>query len=115
MLSKRFMLFIFGCIPIRLLCAYISKIVNEKYLPYLALLALIPMIGWLYIYFINPRDTGPEVFGDKIWWNELRIVHALNYLLFIIYALQKKSFSYLVLFFDAIVGLMGFLLFHLCK
>jgi hypothetical protein len=73
------------------------------------------MVGWLYIYFISPRTTGPEVFGGVIWWNDLRIVHALMYLLFIIYAMQKKSFSYIVLVIDALVGLVAFTLYKTHK
>nr|QOI90469.1 hypothetical protein HWQ62_00333 [Pyramimonas orientalis virus] len=109
---KRELLFLLGCIPSRLLFAYLSKTLDPKYLPYFAMIATLPMLGWLYIYFIAPRTTGPEVFGDKIWWNDLRIVHALLYLLFIIYAVQKKAFSYIVLIIDALVGLIAFTLFH---
>ena len=28
------------------------------------------------------RKTGKEVFGSKIWWNDLRPVHASLYILF---------------------------------
>jgi hypothetical protein len=105
-------LFLLCCIPSRILFAYLTKTVDPKYLPYCAMIAALPMLGWLYIYFISPRTTGPEMFGDIIWWNEIRIVHALLYLLFIIYAIQKKSFSYIVLIVDVIVGLIAFTLFH---
>lgn len=108
----RTLAFLLGCIPSRLLFAYLTKTLPPKYLPYCALVATLPLLGWLYIYFISPRTRGLETGGELIWWNELRIVHALLYLLFIIYALQKKPFSYIVLIVDALVGLIAFTLFH---
>lgn len=105
-------LFLIGCIGARLTFAYIAKTISNAYLPYLALLAIIPVIGWLWIYFVSPRDTGPEVFGGKIWWNELRPVHIALYSLFILYAFQKKSFAYVPLVADAIFGLSAFLIHH---
>lgn len=110
--NRRLVLFLGGCIPIRLSLAYITKVVSPKYLKYCALLASFPFVGWLYIYFFKARTTGPEVFGGTIWWNQLRIVHASLYLLFIIFALQRKSFSYMILLVDALLGLFSFLIYH---
>ena len=111
-MQRSIWLFLCGCIPLRLLFAYAAKTTDPKFLPYFALLAILPMIGWLTIYFVSPRLTGPEVSGGVIWWNDLRIVHALLYLLFIIYALQKKPFSYIALLVDVFVGLLAFTLYH---
>ena len=76
-------------------------------------IALLPAFAWIYLYFTNGRKTGPEVFGGTIWWNNLRIVHALLYILFSIYALQEKDFAWKVLFFDALVGLTAFMYYHI--
>ena len=110
--QKRIFLFLFGCIGLRTLFVYVAKNINSKYLPYLGYLALLPVIGWLYIYFIGSRPTGPEVFGGEIWWNELRVVHAALYILFAVYAIQKKPFSWMPLFGDVVFGLIAFILYH---
>ena len=108
--NNRLLLFIFGCIGVRSLLAYIAKIININYLPYLGYLAIIPVIGWLYIYFTGSRTTGPEVFGDKIWWNNLRPIHAILYGLFAWSAINKNNNSYIYLVIDVIVGLTAFIL-----
>ena len=109
----RFLLFIFGCIGTRLMISYLAKIVNKKLLKIMGYIALLPVFAWIYLYFTNGRKTGPEVFGGTIWWNNLRIVHALLYILFSIYALQEKDFAWKVLFFDALVGLTAFMYYHI--
>jgi hypothetical protein len=110
-IQKRFILFLFGCIVVRFLFVFIAK-KYQKYLPFMGSLALLVSIGFLYVYFSKSRITGQEVFGEKIWWNDLRPVHALLYLLFAIFALNKVSYSWVFLFVDVLIGLVSFLLFH---
>lgn len=110
--QKRFVLFLFGCIVSRILFMLLSKYINIKYLPILGYIALIPAIGFTYIFLTNSRKTGPEVFGNKIWWNYLRPVHALLYGLFAYFAINKKVYSWIFLLIDVIIGLCGFLLYH---
>ena len=68
-LQKRFLLFLIGCIGIRSLFVYIAKNVNTQLLMYMGYLALIPAVGFFYIYLSGSRQTGAEVFGEKIWIN----------------------------------------------
>ena len=110
--QKRFLLFIFGCIFVRILFVIIAKNISLNYLPYLGYLALLPSIGFFYIYFTGTRKTGAEVFGDKIWWNDLRPIHGLLYALFAYNAINKNSFSWIYLLIDVIIGLISFLIFH---
>lgn len=110
--QKQLLLFLLGCIGVRLLFVTLAKNIDPNYLPYLGYAALAPVIGWLYIYFISPRNTGPEVFGGTIWWNQLRPVHAALYSLFALYAIQKKSYAYVPLLVDVTFGLASFLIFH---
>ena len=110
-IQKRFILFLFGCIVIRSLFVYISyKYTN--FLPLFGILALIPVIGWLNILFFNPRETGPEVFGEKIWWKNIRIIHMLLYFLFAILALTSFKKSWVILLIDVCIGLLAFLIHH---
>ena len=81
-IQKRFLLFLIFCIGTRTLLVYVSKNININYLPLLGYLALIPAFSFIYIYLTGARNTGAEVFGEKIWWNDLRPLHALFYFLF---------------------------------
>ena len=112
---KRFLLFLLLCIPIRLLLVYIAKTINNKYLPYLGWILLIPAIGFLYIYASNSRKTGPEVFGNKIWWNDLRPIHGLTYLIFSILAINKYKNAWVILLIDVLIGLLSFFIYHISK
>ena len=69
-------------------------------------------IGFLLIYFSKIRNTGAEVFGDKIWWNNLRPIHAFNYLIFAYLAFTQNKNSYVPLTIDVIFGTVAFLLYH---
>ena len=111
-IQKRFLLFLIGCIGSRSIFAYIAKEANANQLLYLGGLALLPAIGFLVIYFAGLRKTGAEVFGNNIWWNELRPVHAMLYILFAIYAFQNKSFAWIPLALDVVIGLIAFLMYH---
>ncbi len=112
-IQKRFLLFLGGCIPLRLLIAYIAKTASFQTLTYLAYLALVPAFGFFYLFFSGARKTGGEVFGDKIWWNWLRPVHGLIYLMFAVSVLVYKYRSaYILLVVDVVLGLLSFIAFH---
>jgi len=111
-IQKRFLLFLFGCIPSRLFIMYIAKTISLQYLPILGYIALMPAIGFIYLYLSGTRKTGSEVFGDKIWWNNLRPVHSLFYFLFAYNAINQVKNAWLYLMYDVIFGLLSFLIFH---
>jgi hypothetical protein len=111
-IEKRFLLFLFGCIPTRLVIVYLAKVISPQYLPILGYLALIPALGFYYLYFSGTRKTGAEVFGDKIWWNNLRPIHGLFYTLFAYNAIIGNTFAWIYLLVDVLFGLTSFLIFH---
>jgi hypothetical protein len=111
-IQKRFLLFLLGCIPTRLIIVYLAKNVSQLYLPILGYLALIPAIGFFYLYFSGTRKTGAEVFGDKIWWNNLRPIHGIFYVLFAYNAILGNASAWLFLLVDVLFGLISFLIFH---
>jgi hypothetical protein len=111
-IQKRFLLFLFGCIGTRFLFVYIAKNIDLKYLPYLGYLALLPAIGFAYIYLTKSRETGPEVFGAKIWWNDLRPIHSTLYGLFAYNAINGNPNSWMFLLVDVTFGLISFLVHH---
>lgn len=109
-IQKRNILFIFGCIGTRSLLVYIAKQTNKFILFLMGLLALFPTIGFFYFYFSGTRQTGAEVFGDKIWWNNLRPIHGTLYGLFAYNALIGNKNAYLYLLIDVIFGFAAFMM-----
>jgi len=114
-IQKRFILFLFGCIGSRSLLVYIAKTTNKTFLMYMGYLALLPAYGFLYYYLSGTRETGPEVFCDKIWWNNLRPIHSLLYFLFAYNAILKRNDAWIYLLIDVIIGLTSFLNHHFVK
>jgi len=111
-LQKRFLMFLIGCIGLRSLFVIIAKYINTKYLKYLGYLALLPAIGFMYIYLTGSRKTGAETFGEKIWWNNLRPIHSLLYFLFAYNAIIGNRQAWIYLLVDVIIGLISFLIHH---
>jgi len=111
-LQKRFLAFLLLCIPVRISFVFISRNVDKKYLPYLGYLAILPAIGFAYIYIFGKRKTGAETFGQKIWWNNLRPLHSILYFIFVYLALKKSNNAYIPLLLDVIIGLISFIIHH---
>ena len=111
-LHKRFLLFLVGCIGTRTAFAFIAKTISLDYLPILGYIAILPMLGFLYIFATGSRKTGIEVGGGKIWWNFLRPVHALMYFLFAYNAISGNRNAWYYLAADVIIGLVAFLVHH---
>ena len=114
-IQKRILLFLIGCIGVRSLFVVFAKYIDIKYLPYLGYLALLPAIGFIYIYITGSRKSGPETFGDKIWWNNLRPIHAILYLLFAYNAIIGNKHAWIYLLADVLFGLISFLIYHCVK
>jgi hypothetical protein len=109
---KRFLLFLVGCIGTRLLLVYIAKNINTTLLRYMGYITLLPAFGFMYIFLTGSRKTGAEVLGDKIWWNDLRPIHALLYFAFSYNAINGNPYSWVYLFVDVMLGLVSFLAYH---
>ena len=112
MQTKRLLLFLIGCIGLRTALVFIAKYGDKNMVFLLACVALMISLGFFTIYFTGMRKTGPETFGDKIWWNDLRPLHGFLYLLFALFAFQQKSYAWVVLALDVIIGLTAFIVFH---
>lgn len=104
-------LFLMGCIPTRILIAYIAFHFsdNKSISNILAILALMISIGFFYIYFTGSRKTGVETEGKLIWWNNWRPVHGSIYLLFAVLTLLNVKNAWLLLALDVLVGLAAFI------
>lgn len=107
--TKRLLLFLIGCIGMRSLFAYVAKIASVGLLRVMGWLALIPAMGFMYIYLTGTRKTGAEVFGEKIWWNSLRPVHSALYFAFAWLAISgERGMAWKVLVADVVLGLSAF-------
>lgn len=111
-LQKRQLMFLGFCIPSRLLLAITAKYVSTFYLKIMGFFALIPVIGWIYIYLTGARKTGVETLGQPIWWNTVRPIHAGLYLIFSLYAISGNNNAYIALMLDVCMGLIIFLKYH---
>jgi hypothetical protein len=111
-LQKRFLLFLIGCIGSRSLLVIIAKNIQTKYLKYMGYFALVISFGFMYIFLTGSRKTGMEVFGEKIWWNNLRPLHSILYFLFAYNAIKGNKNAWIYLLLDVMIGLISFLIFH---
>ena len=111
-LQQRMLMFLIGCIGTRSLFVIIAKYVNTQYLKYMGYLALLPAIGFIYIYLTGSRKTGAETFGEKIWWNNLRPIHSMLYFLFAYNAINGNKQAWIYLLVDVLFGLISFLVHH---
>ena len=111
-LILRRLMFLGLCIPLRILSVYLSK--QNKYTSLIGLAYLIGGFSIGYVYFMNLRLTGAEVFNKKIWWHKHRIVFSIIWLTFSIFALTKNyQIAWKVLSLDVIYGLIIFTNHHL--
>ena len=111
-IQYRFILFLFGCIGSRLALTYISAYAPVSILKIIGYITLLPVIGWFYIIFIGKRDTGMEVFGDKIWWKSVRPIHMIFWAIFSYLAITGNKNAWIVLMTDTLFGLGAFLVHH---
>ena len=111
-IKKRFLLFLIGCIGTRILLVYLAKTLNPSYVKYLGYISILIGLSFIYLFISGSRTTGLEVFGDKIWWNNLRPVHGFLYLLFAYYAINGNNKAWMFLLVDVIIGFISFIIYH---
>lgn len=105
--TRILLLFLVGCMGVRLLLTYLAKVANPKWLRVMGYVAILPTVGFMYLFLSGTRNnTG--AFGEKIWWNYLRPVHSLLYGLFAYAAITGNRNAWIFLLVDALIGLGGF-------
>ena len=111
--TKRMLLFLVGCIGMRTLLTItsieVTKIQNGLlYLKYMGYVAVFISMGFIYLYVNGNKyaDNQLSQYKDKkLWWKNLRIVHGIMYSLFALFAIQMKSYAWVPLALDTIIGL----------
>ena len=107
------LVFLIGCLGTRLLISLVAKRTKPEQLPYLGYIALVPAIGFIYLYTFGLRKTGFEA-GGGIWWDNVRPVHGFLYLLFGIYAINKNENAWTILLVDTLLGFAFWYIHHYC-
>lgn len=105
--TKRSLLFFVGCIGSRVALTNIAR-TTPSALSYLAMFATAIATGFSIIYIFQLRQTGVEVFGNRIWWNNLRPVHAILWGLFAYFASQQSQNAWKLLGIDTMIGIISF-------
>ena len=111
-IQKRFLYFLLLCIPLRVLLVFLASYLKGDNLKYLGIVALVIGLGFLIIYSLDLRKTGPEVMNSKIWWNHLRPVHGILYIVFAYMALTNNQNAWKILLLDVIIGFVSFIAYH---
>tara|TARA_B100000795_G_scaffold267547_1_gene252591 strand:+ start:52 stop:390 length:339 start_codon:yes stop_codon:yes gene_type:complete len=102
----RKLLFIFGCLPIRILYIHFAKNANLNQLFYLGIIAIIIGLSFFYQSKFGGKNSP---FGGSVWWHPVRNIHGILWVLFGILAIMKKSKAYMVLIIDVIIGIIAFI------
>ena len=107
-MNYRQLAFLFLCIPIRLLIAFLAYSISLQYLPLLAIVLGTISITTLTLFFTKSRLNAPEG-GGVTWWKDLRLLHGMLFLTATIYALLKNKYVFIPLLMDPIIGLFAFI------
>lgn len=101
------LLYLFGCILSRLGIAYCLKECPRKWVRYISVLYLILGLGISMQWLLKTRKMG--AFGQKIWWDDLRVIHA-GLFFFISYTAYRnlRGWAWKMVIVDVIVSLVGF-------
>lgn len=111
-IQRRFLYFFVGCIGSRVILTLLAKNIDNKYLPILGYITLLPALAFIYIYVTGSRKIGREVGCGEIWWNSLRPLHSFLYFLFAYNAIIKNKQSWKILALDVSIGLLAFFIYH---
>lgn len=96
------------CILIRLSLAYGVALVYRLPIRFIFMvLYLLLSIGALYQYRVKTRKIG--AFNNKVWWDNLRPIHALLFLCTSIGLFYKYKYSYMFLLLDTLIGIVGYI------
>ena len=94
------------CILTRLALTFFIKNLDGKWLMWSSIIGFVISFGFIKMILVNRTDGA---FGQKVWWGNYRIIHAMLYFTFGVLALQKHQLSYLPILIDTILGTIFFI------
>lgn len=106
-MNKIIYILFFICFLSRIAISIISRNININYLPIMSIFTSIISLSFLRGFIINHPKIG--FFGNKVWWQNYRIIHSFNFGLFSILAFNKNPNCWIILFIDAFFGLFVFI------
>lgn len=100
-------IFLLFCLPARYLLARYTSTVPDAYTTLLGAALSAVGLAFLYLFLSGSRLNAPEAGGGGTWWNRLRPVHGLLYLLagITLVAGYPKEYAAAYLWTDLLVGL----------
>lgn len=109
----RAFLFLFFCLGSRSLLAYLAyKYYNNIIIKYfLVIFTLIVSLVWGYLYLFDTRKYAFEANG-KVWWNKLRVIHSIIYLVFAFLMINKITWAWKLLALDVIIAFFSWILYR---
>jgi hypothetical protein len=103
---KKISYYFFICVLVRLTLAYlVSKNYNNKYRYFLILFYLVTGSGLLIQYIKNDRVIG--AFGEKVWWQNYRIIHTILFYIVSYLLYKKNSNTWKLLLLDTLISIFG--------
>lgn len=111
--TQRILAYLFVCLPIRSI-PIITLFMTNKFNVPISILYLIMGVGFLHRA-TTYTETQKGFTGGKVWWQNLRLLHGIVYLLvsYLIYQ-NKIDVVRCLLIVDLLVGFLGFLHNYLC-
>ncbi len=112
-IEERKLLFIVGCIPVRILIAVSPlMIVNEYLMKFLSVILAIIGLSFLTLYHLDLRLSATEG-GGVTWWSELRAMHGIAYVSAGLAAASGQSIvATCILILDLVIGVSSWLRQH---
>ena len=101
---KKFIPLIAVCLGLRLFLALMAKYYLDLSYKYLIVLYLLIAGGMMNAFYMQKSCT-----GKASWWNKIRLLHALLYVLFAVSTLQGKTYGWVFLVVDVVVGFVAFM------
>ena len=103
---KKISYYFFICVLTRLgLTFLVSKNYNNNYRYFLILFYLVLGSGLLIQYIKNDRVIG--AFGEKVWWQNYRIIHTILFYSVCYLLYKKNSNSWKLLLLDTLISIFG--------
>ncbi len=100
------------CILVRLLLTYgVYLSYNTNYRLLFVIFYIISAIGLLYHFVTKNRKMG--AFSQDIWWDFLRPVHAVIFLISAFLLYNKYQYTYILLLIDTCIGIFFFMKYRL--
>ena len=111
-LQQRRMLFIFGCVPFRLLIAHAPMYVPEDFRYLQSGILLMTGLSFATLFAFKLRLNAPEG-GGETWWRNVRPMHAILYLGAGLNAyLGENEYASFLLFLDVYLGVTASIIQH---